>query len=126
LQLKVINTPLNDPIYKLYAASRLIQSGFVNEGLVEVKKINLKDPRNLDALLLLALTYEQLSDFPNAIIYRENLIELDPWNAPNYLELGRNYKAVGNLEKSQEMLDKILSFAPNGPIAEQASKELVS
>ena len=126
LQLKVINTPLNDPTYKLYAASRLIQSGFVNEGLIEVKKINLKDPRNLDALLLLALTYEQLSDFPNAIIYRENLAKLDPWNAPNYLELGRNYKAISNLVKSQEKLDKILSFAPNGPIAEQASKELVS
>jgi len=126
LQLKAIDTALNDPIYKLYAASRLIQSGFVNEGLVEVKKINLEDPRNLDALLLLALTYEQLSDFPNAIIYRENLAELDPWNAPNYLELGRDYKAVGNLVKSQEMLEKIVSFAPIGPIAEQASKELVS
>jgi O-antigen ligase len=126
LQLKVINTPLNDPTYKLYSASRLIQSGFVNEGLAEVKKISLEDPRNLDALLMLALTYEQLNDLPNAIIYRVNLSKLDPWNASNYLELGRNYKLDGNLMKSQEMLDKILSFAPNGPIAEQAIKELAS
>jgi O-antigen ligase len=126
LQLKVINTPLNDPTYKLYAASRLIQSGFVKEGLAEVKKISVNDPRNLDALLMLALTYEQLNDLPNAIIYRENLAKLDPWNASNYLELGRDYKFNSNLVKSQEMLDKIMSFAPTGIIAEQASKELTS
>jgi O-antigen ligase len=126
LQLKVLNTPLNDPTYKLFAASRLIQGGFVDEGLAEVKKINLQDPRSSDSLMLFALTYKQLNNLPMAITYRENLAKLDPWNAANYLELGRDYKAVGNLVKSQEMLDKILSFAPNGPIAEQASKELAS
>lgn len=126
LQLKVINTPLNDPTYKLIAASRLIQGGFMDEGLAEVKKIYLKDPRSSDSLILFALTYKQLNNLPMAITYREKLAKLDPWNATNYLELGRDYKAVGNLVKSQEMLDKILSFAPNGPIAEQASKELVS
>lgn len=126
LQLKVINTPLNDPTYKLIAASRLIQGGFTDEGLAEVKKIYLKDPRSADSLILFALTYKQLNNLSMAITYREKLAKLDPWNATNYLELGRDYKAVGNLVKSQEMLDKILSFAPNGPIAEQASKELVS
>ena len=124
LQLKVINTPFIDPTYKLYAAARLIQSGFVKEGLVEAKKISLEDPRNLDALLMLALTCEQLNDLPNAIIYRENLAKLDPWNASNYLELGRNYKFSDNLVKSQEMLRKIVTFAPTGTIAEQAKKEL--
>jgi tetratricopeptide (TPR) repeat protein len=98
----------------------------VDEGLAEVKKINLQDPRSSDSLMLFALTYKQLNNLPMVITYRENLAKLDPWNAPNYLELGRDYKAVGNLVKSQEMLDKILSFAPNGPIAEQASKELAS
>ena len=126
MQLKVINTPLNDPTYKLFAASRLIQGGFTDEGLAEVKKIYLKDPRSADSLILFALTYKQLNNLSMAITYREKLAKLDPWNATNYLELGRDYKAVGNLVKSQEMLDKILSFAPNGPIAEQASKELVS
>ena len=126
LQLKVINTPLIDPTYKLSAALRLIQSGFVNEGLAEAKKISLGDPRNLDALLMLALTYEQINDLPNAIAYRENLANLDPWNASNYLELGRNYKFNDNLVKSQEMLRKIVSFAPTGTIAEQAKQELAS
>jgi len=124
LQLKVINTQLNDPNYKLFAASRLIQGGFVDEGLVEVKKINLEDPRNLDALMLLATTYEQANNLSGAISYREKMQELDPWNAANYLALGKDYMVQGNLVKSKEMLNKILSFASDNPIAEQAKKDL--
>jgi tetratricopeptide (TPR) repeat protein len=109
----------------LFAASRLIQGGFIDEGLAEVEKINSQNPRNLDSIILFAETYEQIGNFAKAIAYREKLADLDPWNATNYLELGKNYKAVGDLNKSQKMLDKILSFVPNGPIAEQAIKELV-
>jgi tetratricopeptide (TPR) repeat protein len=126
LQFKVINTPLNDPTYKLFAASRLIQGGLVDEGLAEVKKIYLKDPRNLDTLMLFALTFEQLNNLPKAIEYREKIVQFDPWNASNYLALGRDYKLQGNLVKSNAMLDKILSFASTNPIAKQANEELKS
>jgi O-antigen ligase len=126
LQLKVINTPLNDLSYKLFAASRLIQGGLVDEGLAEVKKIYLKDPRNLDTLMLFALTFEQLNNLPKAIEYREKIVQFDPWNASNYLALGRDYKLQGNLVKSNAMLDKILSFASTNPIAKQANDELKS
>ena len=126
LQLKAINTPLNDPTYSLFAASRLIQSGFVDEGLAETKKIYLQNPRNLDGLLLLALTYEQLNNLPEAISYREKIVQLDPWNAKNYLALGKYYKQQGDLDKSKEMLEKILSFAPTNQIADQAKIELAN
>jgi len=126
LQLKAINTPLNDPTYSLFAASRLIQSGYVDEGLAEAKKIYLQNPRNLDALLLFALTYEQLSNLPEAISYREKIVQLDPWNAKNYLALGNYYKQQGDLDKSQEMLEKILSFASTNQIADQAKIELAN
>ena len=126
LQLKAINTPLNDPTYSLFAASRLIQSGYVDEGLAEAKKIYLQNPRNLDALLLFALTYEQLNDLPEAISYREKIVQLDPWNAKNYLALGKYYKQQGDLGKSKEMLEKILSFASTDQIADQAKIELAN
>ena len=126
LQLKVINTPLNDPTYKLFAASRLIQGGFVDEGLQEIYRILADNPRNQDALNLLALTFEQLSNFPKAIEFREKIVLLDPWNAENYLALGNDYKKQGNLAKSNGMLSKILSFASTNPIAEQAKNELGS
>lgn len=126
LQLKAINTPLNDPTYSLYAASRLIQSGYVDEGLAEAKKIYLQNPRNLDALLLFALTYEQLNNLLEAISYREKIVQLDPWNAKNYLELGKYYKKQGDLGKSQVMLEKILSFAATDQIADLAKIELTN
>ena len=126
LQLKVINTPLNDPTYSLFAASRLIQSGYVGEGLAEAKKIYHQNPRNLDAMLLFALTYEQLNNLPEAISYREKIVQLDPWNAKNYLALGKYYKQQGDLAKSKEMLEKILSFASTNQIADQAKIELAN
>ena len=125
LQLKVINTPLNDPSYKLFAASKLIDAGF-EEGLTEAEKLYKVDPRNLDALALLSITNERLGNLSKAIEFRKAIAELDPWNAENYLALGKYYKSQGNSTESKLMLDKILSFAANHPIAEQAAKELDS
>jgi O-antigen ligase len=123
-QLKVINDPLNDPTYKLRSAMALVSNGFLDQGLPVVKKIYADNPRNMDALNALILISEQLNQPPDAINYREQMAKLDPWNAVNYLGLGKDYKAQGNLVKSKEMLDKILSFASANPIAEQAKTEL--
>jgi O-antigen ligase len=125
LQLKVINTPLNDPSYKLFSASRLIDAGF-EQGLTEAEKLYKADPRNLDTLALLSIANERLGNLSKAIEFRKAITELDPWNAENYLALGRYYKSQGNSTESKLMLDKILSFAANHPIAEQATKELDS
>jgi hypothetical protein len=125
LNLTTINTPLNDPTYKLTAAMNLAQSGFINEGLSEVLKIHTENPRNLDALIVLVKTYEQTNRIPEAIIYREKISQIDPWNADNYLSLGKLYKAQGNSIKTKAMLDKILSFAADKEIAEQAKIDLV-
>ncbi len=59
-----------------------------------------------------------------AITTREKISVLDPWNAANYLQQGKNYKAQGDLVKSSQMLEKILSFASNHPISAQAKIEL--
>jgi O-antigen ligase len=122
--LTTINTLLNDPTYKLTAAMNLVQSGFIEEGLTEVRKIHVENPRNLDALNILVRTYEQTNRIPEAVIYREKISEIDPWNADNYLSLGKNYKAQGDLVKARAMLDKILSFAAGKEIAQQAKIDL--
>ena len=80
LQLKVINTPLNDPSYKLFAASKLIDAGF-EEGLTEAEKLYKVDPRSLDALALLSIANERLGNLSKAIEFRKAIAELDPWNA---------------------------------------------
>ena len=129
LQMKAINSPLNDPSYSLNSALALVGAGFTQDGLAIAKKIYNDDPRNLDAINGLALVSEQLGNFPDAIFYRLKIAELDPWNAVNYLELGKDYKANGDLLKSRAMLDKILSFSTGpigGPIADQAKTALAN
>jgi O-antigen ligase len=119
-----INTPLLDPTYKLTAAMKLVAGGFVDEGLAVAEQISQDDPRNLDALNSIATVSEYMNELPIAITAREKIIALDPWNAANYLQLGKNYKAEGDLVKSSQMLKKILSFASNDPISAQAKFEL--
>lgn len=125
-QIKIVNTKLIDPTYAMSAGMDLIQAGFIDEGLLEIEKIHTKDPRNLDAVNILALTYGRMNNTEKAIYYRLKMADLDQWNAVNYLELGKLYKSTGNFVKSKEMLDIIISFAPNHPIAAQAKIELVN
>jgi tetratricopeptide (TPR) repeat protein len=124
LQFKVINTPLIDPTYKAFSAVNLFSFGFIDEGITELKKINSADPRNLDALQFLAQIYEGQNKISDAIYYREKIVQLDPWNAKNYLALGKIYKSQGDLKKTRIVLDKIISFAGTNPIADQAKIDL--
>jgi len=129
IEFRAINSKLNDPSYSLNCAAYLVKAGFVNEGILVIENIHAADPRNLDAINFLAITYENFSSIPKAIEYREKMAKLDPWNAVNYLALGKAYKAQGDLVKSKAMLDKILSFSTGdigGPIAAQAKTELAS
>lgn len=127
LQVQAISTAFIDPNYALKSANGLILTGFTEEGMVVFQKIHKLDPRNIDAIITLAWVHEKNGKISDAILYREKLASLDQWNAVNYLMLGKDYKLQGDLIKSREMLDKILSFATGvngGPIAEQAKIEL--
>jgi tetratricopeptide (TPR) repeat protein len=102
----------------------LVQAGFVDEGVDAVKQILRDDVRNLDAMNSLAQIYEQTGRIPEAIDIRVKISEIDPWNAKNYLQLGKNYKFLGNESRTREMLNKILAFASNNPVGTQAQVEL--
>jgi tetratricopeptide (TPR) repeat protein len=126
-QLKVIQAPLIDQSYSLKSAVNLIEFGLGQDGYSALLNLHSQDPRNLDVLNSLAGYHEFKNELGQAIMYREKIAKINPWNAVNYLFLGQDYKKIGNLEKSQEMLEKILSFAVGvngGPIAEQAKKDL--
>ena len=127
LQLKAINTVLNDPYYSLNCAMNLAQNGFIDEAVEVITKLHINDPRNQDSIIALALINESIDKIPDAIEFRIKIAKLDPWNAVNYLQLGKNYKSQGDFTKSKEMLDKILSFSTGvegALVAEQAKKEL--
>ena len=125
LQVKAINSTLNDRAYSIDRAIALTQNGFVEEGLGIVEKILLDDPRNQDALNGLSILSEDLGRYKDAIEYRLKMSKIDPWNAVNYFALAEDYKVIGKVKESRFFLEKIISFDKSSKISNDA-KQLLS
>ena len=125
LATKTLNNPLIDPQFTLESSINLYSNGFTGEAKIYLKELAESNPRNFDVLQVSASLYEQESDFLTALNYRKQISIIDPFNALNYLAMGRIYKVTGNEEEKNMMLEKILSFAPNTPEAEIAKTELL-
>ena len=123
---KTMTTPLIDPNYKLITASYLAQNGFLSEGLDYLKKLSIQDPRNLDTWTYLAEFSERSQDINSAIKYREKIALLDPYNTKNYLQLGREYKFMGDLQNMNKILTKIKSFDSISNESKQAMTEFTT
>ena len=123
--IKTINSPLIDPYYAFMSSTYLIQTGFIDEGYVELKSLNKSDPKNLDVLNYLAGVTAQQGNYTESERYRLEMVKLDPWNAKNYLALGLIYKIQNDKSNMEKMLLKIESYASSTPEAESARKELV-
>jgi tetratricopeptide (TPR) repeat protein len=121
---KTLENNLLEPSYKVTIGTYLSASGFSVDGLGVLREVIDRDPRNLDALTSLAEFNQQLGNLVEVNKYRSQIAQYDPFNAANYLQLGRNYRALGDLAKMNEMRLKILSFASTDPIAAQAISEL--
>jgi O-antigen ligase len=122
---KTISTTLVDPNYKVMSAAYLVASGFTDEGLKEFESVAIYDPRNLDNLNYLADYNQQLNRLEDSNKYRLIIADQDPWNTRNYLQLGRNYKVLGNFSEMTRMLSKINSYDQISDESKAARSELV-
>jgi O-antigen ligase len=123
--IKTLKDPFLNEYSKLDIAISLENAGYTTEAIKTIQDVRTADPRSLDALNLLSLASFQLKDINKAIDYRKEITKLDPWNAENYLQLGRYYKSNGDSANMIEMLNKIMSFAPNTDQAKIARSELI-
>ena len=122
---KFFQLPFNNINYQNQVGVYLAASGYPNEAVMLLEKPLNKTPNSLDTLNVLANIYES-GNKPNlAIPYRIKLIELNPWNAKNYLQLGKNYRDLGEYSKMDSMLVKIKSFASSTEVYKIATTELV-
>lgn len=121
----LFKTSLVDPYYKLKMAELLTTLGDFTEPQIQMEKLIEDDPRNVDFLLSLAMLAEYRQNYGLALKMRERITIYDPWNAKNYLEMGRDYKIMGNYEKMLISLNKIKSFASKTDEARLAEIELV-
>ena len=117
---KVVDNPFSDPFYKFRAAFLLLDMGFTDESYKIILNLHAYDPKNLDYLQGLAYFEEVRKNIPNAILVRNKIVEGDPWNADNYLQLLKLYMVNNDLANATAMKNKILSFAPNSQVAKAA------
>jgi len=122
---KFFELPLNNINYQNQVGVYLAASGYPNEAVKLLEKSLNKTPNSLDTLNVLANIYESGKKPNLAIPYRIRIIELNPWNAKNYLQLGKNYRDLGEYSKMDSMLLKIKSFASSTEVYKIATTELI-
>ena len=121
---KFFTLPFNNINYQNQVGVYLASSGYPNQAVELLKKSLDNTPNSLDTLNVLANIYESAKQPSFAIPYRVKIAELNPWNAKNYLQQGKNYRDIGDFIKMEEMLVKIRSFASSNEVYNIAVTEL--
>jgi O-antigen ligase len=119
------SAPLIDLQYKVMAATYLYGMDFKKESVSVLEKVLLQDPYNLDAITFLSSYYEMSSEVTKAILMREKLVVLDPWNIENYLQMAFDYKFIGDKRNQQKYFDKAFSIDSANPKLISAQAELI-
>lgn len=120
---EVIENRFINTDYKNLAVVRVLSIGANERAIKILNELIIQDPRNLDTLALLVDTYEKIGDYDKAVYFRNQISKYDPWNAKNYLGLAQLYKQLGRYDEMTSMVEKILSFASDDPIASVAKNE---
>ncbi len=121
---KFFTLPFNNINYQNQVGVYLASSGYPNQAVDLLNKSLDKTPNSLDSLNVLANIYESANQPSFAIPYRVKIAELNPWNAKNYLQQGKNYRDTGDFIRMEEMLVKIRSFASSNEVYNIAVTEL--
>lgn len=124
LATKTINTPLIDLQNKVLTASYLHGMGYKTEAIALLEDLHAEDPNSLDTLTFLSSYYEMTGEINKALVMREKIAVLDPWNANNYLQMAFNYKYINDDVNKKVYFDKAFSFAPNDENVIKAKLEL--
>ena len=117
---KVLSNSIADPFYKYRSAFFLYDMGYQDKAYSTVSSSLDSDPTNPEFLNGMIFLEESRNDLKNVISLRERISTIDPWNADNYLQLLKLYKAAGDTVGVEAMRAKIFSFAAKTDIAKLA------
>ena len=91
---------LDNPQNLILLADVALSQGEIDLSYQIADRIRELDARSFYGQYLPAIAYEATSKPAEAIKFREKLVQLDPWNTSNMLQLIRNYLAVGDQAKA--------------------------
>lgn len=110
--------------WPILSANSLIQDEAYKQTLEAAKRAVKLDPKDYRGWYFLATAQEKLSLFNDAINSREAAKKIDPYNAENLLNLGRDYKAINKNEEAKQIIAEIQKFAADSSEYQTAIKEL--
>lgn len=93
---------------KIRLASELLRSGQVSESLVLAQEVAQDQPKNEQALMLLAALYSTLKLYPKAIESYQKAIVVNPSNQEALLYLGALYAETQQFEKAVKLFEGLL------------------
>ena len=93
-----------------------LQLGSFNQAIEILKKAEGINPHDITILMNLAVSYQNLHQYKNSILYIEKVLEQHPSNADAFNNLGNIYKDMGLEDKSIECFNNAIANNPNNPI----------
>ena len=118
------STKLVEPAYKFRAANIWFQIGEVEKAEKSVLQLLEYDPNSYDYLNGCVQIYLAKSLWIPLISCSEKIVEIDPFNAQNYLILAQAYSSNNQIEQAIQAYQTILTFAKDKPQGLQAETEL--
>jgi tetratricopeptide (TPR) repeat protein len=118
------STKLVEPAYKFRAANIWFQIGEVEKAEKSVLQLLEYDPKSYDYLNGCVQIYLAKSLWKPLISCSEKIVEIDPFNAQNYLILAQAYTSNNQIEQAIQAYQTILTFAKEKSQGLQAETEL--
>ena len=115
----------DNPQNLILLADVALSQGEIDLSYQIADRIRELDARSFYGQYLPAIAYEATSKPAEAIKFREKLVQLDPWNTSNMLQLIKNYLAVGDRTKARDIAVLIKQNYPGSQSDIDASVLLV-
>ncbi len=105
---------MNIDIEKIFSkAHQLQREGQLSQAVSKYEQVISLSPNHIEALRLLGLTFAELKDMPNAIVYLSKALHIDPNDASLHNNLATAYKKSHDLGKAIYHYNEALHLNPN-------------
>ena len=86
-----------------------------DEGLTELRKALMLDPKSLAAHTLMAMYWSRQGDYDLALESMQSAVELDPQSPLLHIELANAFAQAGDMESAYNSLEQAVALAPEDP-----------
>jgi O-antigen ligase len=111
---------------KVQIGLAMAQANEIASGEQQISDVIAADPRDFEALDMLASIYEQLNQQAKAIPVRQSILKLDPYNYISMLSLAGDYAGTGEKVAARNIYNQILTFASATPEGAKAKAALAT